>query len=124
MRRTPILKNALRGRDGGEDPLRHGGQILSKSGKFVTGIKEFENWMQQAHFRLGARYNKRHGMQGKVAYDCPQTSEIENKANLLRVMFYADANPVRAGMVSHPPNIRFRAICFTPAEKSTLAKKP
>ena len=76
-----------------EDEERH---------SFKAGIKELGNWMRRAHSCFGQGYNRRHNRQGKVAYDRAKTCEIENKYHVLRVMFYSDANPVRAGMVSHP----------------------
>ena len=75
-------------------------------GNFHDGIKELGNWMRRGHARFGARHNKRHGRTGKVANERPQTREIQDDANLLKVMFYGDANPVRAGMVAHPANYR------------------
>jgi hypothetical protein len=65
-------------------------------------IKCFSAWMRNAHSRYGSWYNRHHHRQGKVAYDRPKTKEIDNEWNVLKVMFYTDANPVRAGMVSHP----------------------
>ena len=50
--------------------------------------------------------------QGKVAYDRPKTKEIDAKGGLLEVMFYGDANPVRAGMVSHPSRYRYSTYQF------------
>ena len=67
-----------------------------------AGIRTLGNWMRNAHSRFGAHYNRMHHRQGKVAYDRPKTTEIEHEPGVLRVMFYTDANPVRAGMVSHP----------------------
>ena len=74
---------------------------------FVAGVQEFGHWMRRTHSRFGARFNRRHKRQGKVAYDRPKTCEIENNFHLLRVMFYVDANPVRAGIVTHPSRYRY-----------------
>jgi putative transposase len=78
----------------------------------IPGIEELGNWMRRAHGWFGARYNKRHNREGKVARDRPKTCEIENKYHVLRVMFYGDANPVRAGMVSHPSRYPFSSYQF------------
>lgn len=78
----------------------------------VPAIAELGNWMRRAHSRFGAGYNRRHKRQGKVAYDRPKTCEIENHHQLLRVMFYGDANPVRAGIVSHPSRYPFSTYRF------------
>ncbi len=75
-------------------------------------LKAFGNWMRNAHSRFGAGYNRRHRRQGKVAYDRPKTKEIDAKGRLLEVMFYGDANPVRAGMVSHPSRYAYSTYQF------------
>lgn len=88
----------------------HEGCGIKRSGpnqSFKKGIEELGNWMRRAHSRFGAGYNRRHNRRGKVAYDRPLTCEIENKYHVLRVMFYGDANPVRAGLVSHPSKYPF-----------------
>ncbi len=71
-----------------------------------SNIQALGNWMRNAHSRFGAEYNRRHNRLGKVAYDRPKTTEVE-ASRLLQVMFYGDANPVRAGMVSHPSRYRY-----------------
>jgi putative transposase len=76
-------------------------------GNFISGIAELGNWMRRGHAAFGAAYNARHNRQGKVAYDRPATREVEDDTHLLKVMFYGDANPVRAGMVSHPSKYHF-----------------
>lgn len=78
----------------------------------AVAIDELGDWMRRAHSRFGAGYNRRHKRQGKVAYDRPKTCEIENHHQLLRVMFYGDANPVRAGIVSHPSRYPFSTYQF------------
>ena len=78
-----------------------------ETGSYNLGIEELGNWMRRAHGCFGAGYNKRHARQGKVAYDRPKTCEIEDKYQVLRVMFYSDANPVRAGIVAHPSKYPF-----------------
>jgi putative transposase len=71
-----------------------------------SGLKALGDWMRNGHSRFGAEYNRRHKRQGKVAYDRPRTKEIDDEEGVLQVMFYGDANPVRAGMVSHPSRYR------------------
>ena len=79
---------------------------------YQYGIRELGNWMRNAHSQFGAYYNKKNNRQGKVAYDRPKTSEIEDQHHLLQVMFYLDANPVRAGIVSHPKHYRFSSYAY------------
>jgi len=101
-----------------------GGIQLGENKKsYLCGIRELGNWMRRAHSRFGARYNRRHNRQGKVAYDRPKTSEIENEHQVLRVMFYGDVNPVRAGMVSHPSKYAFSSYkYYACGEKSIYAQ--
>lgn len=70
------------------------------------------NWMRNGHSGFGAEYNRRYKRQGKVAYDRPKTKEIDSDEGVLDVMFYGDANPVRAGMVSHPSLYRWSSHRF------------
>ena len=78
-------------------------------------LKVFGNWMRNAHARFGAGYNRRHNRQGKVAYDRPKTKEVDAKGGLLEVMFYGDANPVKA-MVSHSSRYRFSSYAYLHTE--------
>jgi len=71
-----------------------------------NAVKVFSNWMRNAHSWFGQGYNKRHNRQGKVAYDRPKTTEMLSDEDVLRVLLYIHANPVRAGIVGHPSNYR------------------
>lgn len=75
-------------------------------------LEALSTWMRNAHSRFGALFNRRHDRQGKVAYDRPKTNEIDSDQGVLEVMFYSDANPVRAGMVSHPSRYRWSSHRF------------
>ncbi len=68
--------------------------------------------MRNAHSRYGAWYNRKHGREGKVAYDRPKTLEIEDHESHMRVMFYGDCNPVRVGLVKHPTEYRHSSCRF------------
>ena len=76
------------------------------------GIAALGNWMRNGHSRFGMEYNRRHERQGKVAYDRPKTIEVKDEEAFLTVMFYGDANPVRAGLVSHPRLYRHSSYRF------------
>jgi putative transposase len=85
----------------------------AEDGSFDTSIDVLGNWMRNAHSRFGQAYNKRNGRQGKVAYDRPKTTEIEDDDRaVLRVLFYCDANPVRAGLVRHPKTYKWSSHNF------------
>lgn len=75
-------------------------------------VDSLGHWMRNGHSGFGAEFNRRHKRQGKVAYDRPKTTEIEDERGVLEVMFYIDANPVRAGMVSHPSRYRWSSNRF------------
>lgn len=79
---------------------------------YEHGIRKLGNWMRNAHSQFGVYYNNKKNRQGKVAYDRPKTSEIEDQQHLLQVMFYLDANPVRAGIVSHPKHYKFSSYSY------------
>jgi putative transposase len=62
-------------------------------------------FMRHAHSLFGARYNRINHRSGKVAEARPKTSLIENSEHEMRVHFYIEANPVRAG-ICKPENLR------------------
>ena len=70
------------------------------------------NWMRDAHSQFGRAYNDKYKRCGRVAYDRPKTVGIDHDMQLLQTMFYGDANPVKAGMVSHPSRYRFSSYMF------------
>ena len=63
--------------------------------------------MRNAHSRFGAFYNRSHNRRGAVNSGRPKTVPIQSDAAVLKVMFYADANPVRARRVRHPTRYRW-----------------
>lgn len=65
--------------------------------RFTHGSTRLSNFLRQAHSIFGSRFNKIHGRSGKVAEGRPKTSLIENIEHLMRVQFYIEANPLRAG---------------------------
>ncbi len=68
---------------------------------FNQGSQKFSAFMRQAHSLFGARYNRLHKRSGKVAEGRPKTPLIENSEYQMRVQFYVEANPIRAGKCSH-----------------------
>ncbi|MDJ0762456.1 MAG: hypothetical protein QNJ97_05650 [Myxococcota bacterium] len=94
---------------------------------FKRATRFLGNWMRNAHSRFGMGYNQRHNRQGKVAYDRPRTTEIKNEFEVLKTMFYCDANPVRVGIVSHPANYKhssYRFYAFGERNKYTVHLTP
>lgn len=80
--------------------------------EFTENIKKLGQWMRNGHSRFGALFNKLKGREGKVANDRPKTTQIDKDQSILTVMFYGDANPVRAGMVSHPSRFQYSSYNF------------
>ena len=89
------------------------GRVLAELTEgFKPAVKALGNWMRNGHSRFGFGYNLRHHRQGKVAYDRPKTTEIKNEFEVLKTMFYCDANPVRAGIVAHPSHYKHSSYRF------------
>lgn len=76
--------------------------------KLKKAIRAFSEHMRRAHGKFGLRFNKRHNRLGKVAHDRPKTLQVQDDDRLKNLMFYIDCNPVRAGIISHPTDIRFK----------------
>lgn len=64
---------------------------------YQSGSGKLSAFLRQAHSLFGAAFNRWHNRSGKVAEGRPKTSLIENIEHLIRVHFYIEANPVRAG---------------------------
>lgn len=99
---------------------------VHENGKMGTELSNFSNHMRRAHGRFGMSYNRRHGRLGKVAHDRPRTKQIEDDEALMRCMFYSDCNPVRAGLIKHPGDIRWKGLSscryYTKGEKSEYSQ--
>ena len=67
---------------------------------YKNGSINLSKHMRLSHGVFGARYNKKTGRSGKVADSRPKTPLIENLDHEMRVHFYIEANPIRAGICS------------------------
>jgi putative transposase len=76
------------------------------------GITQLGNWMRNAHSAYGMWYNQEHQRYGKVACSRPKTTQIKSHSQVLNAMFYGDANPVRAGIVTHPSKYKWSSYNF------------
>lgn len=65
---------------------------------YCEGSHHLSNYMRNAHGRFGARFNKRFKRSGKVAEGRPKTPLVQDDDHLMRLHFYVEANPVRAGI--------------------------
>ena len=70
----------------------------------------FSEHMRRAHGRFGLGYNRRHKRIGKVACERPKTVHLQGDEALRRAMLYGDCNPVRAGLITQPTDIRWRGL--------------
>ena len=70
--------------------------------------------MRHAHGIFGSQYNRIHKRSGKVAEARPKTSLIQNTEHEMRVHFYIEANPIRAGICSPEQlkNYKFNSFRF------------
>ncbi|MGE3974513.1 MAG: hypothetical protein AB7F59_08310 [Bdellovibrionales bacterium] len=64
---------------------------------YLKESSKLSSFLRQAHALFGLRYNRIHKRSGKVAEGRPKTSLIENTDHQMRVHFYIEANPLRAG---------------------------
>jgi putative transposase len=76
------------------------------------GITALGNWMRNAHSRFGRWYNNTKQRFGKVSNERAKTTQMKSDIDTLKTMFYADANPVRAGLVTHPSKYRWSSYRF------------
>jgi len=70
--------------------------------------EKYSEHMRRSYGRFGLRFNKRHERLGKVALDRPKTIRMQDAKSHMRVMFYSDCNPVRAGIIRHPTDTRWK----------------
>jgi REP element-mobilizing transposase RayT len=90
----------------------HGYTMMSNHGHVNGSVGEdpslYSNHMRRAHSRFGMSYNKRHDRLGKVAHDRPKIKASEDGAYAIEVMLYDLFNPVRAGIIPTPTDIKWR----------------
>jgi putative transposase len=65
---------------------------------YEDGSANLSNYMRYTHGIFGARYNCATQRSGKVAQGRPKTPLIQNDEHAIRVHFYIEANPIRAGI--------------------------
>lgn len=65
--------------------------------EYEESSKNLSQFMRLSHSRFGYTYNRINNKTGKVANERPKTPLIENSEHSMRVHFYIEANPIRAG---------------------------
>lgn len=78
-----------------------------ESNTLLDESKYLSNWVRSAHSSFGSWLNLRLGRKGPVAQDRPKTLVVQDQEGLMRLMFYHDWNPVRAGLCEHPREYKF-----------------
>ncbi len=66
---------------------------------YQNGASKLSHFMRVAHGTFGMRFNRVFKRSGKVANERPKTPLIGGTESEMRVHFYIEANPIRAGMV-------------------------
>ena len=65
---------------------------------YSNGANKLSHFMRVAHGIFGRLFNNAFKRSGKVANERPKTSLIGDEISQMRVHFYIEANPIRAGM--------------------------
>lgn len=73
------------------------GNHFHQSTSYRNGSDNLSKYMHYAHSLFGARYNRKKERSGKVVEDRPKTPLIQNEYHEMKVHFYIEANPIRAG---------------------------
>ena len=66
---------------------------------YEKGAAKLSHVMRVAHGKFGRLFNQAFKRSGKVANERPRTALIGGTTSEMRVQFYIEANPIRAGMV-------------------------
>ena len=76
-------------------------------GALKTDHRPMSDWLQAAHTSVAKLINKTKNRQGPVAIGRPRNTLTEDDHHMLKLMFYLDYNPVRAGMVEEPKDYKW-----------------
>ena len=79
-----------------------------ESSEIIDNLKAFSDHMRRSHGIFGLMYNRRHDRIGKVAHGRPKTLRVQDDEQMKTLMFYIDCNPVRAGIIKNPTDIRWK----------------
>lgn len=81
---------------------------------YQNGSTHLSNFTRYAHGLFGARYNRANNRSGKVAEGRPKTPLIQDITHEMRVHFYIEANPIRAGFrtLENLKNYRYSSYGF------------
>lgn len=65
---------------------------------YQEALRRLSAYMRVTHGVFGSRFNRRCGRTGAVVNERPKTSLVQNSEHAMRVQFYVEANPIRAGV--------------------------
>jgi REP element-mobilizing transposase RayT len=72
----------------------HSHQLVTYDGP----SKNLSDFMRISHSWFGRKYNNMNQRTGKVANERPKTPVIQDQEHAMRIHFYIESNPIRAGM--------------------------
>ncbi len=81
------------------------------TGRFKS-LKLFSDFFRVVNSVFAKKYNKKMKRKGQVVMDRFRSIRIDKDQALLKVMFYIDLNPKRAGKVSHPYKNSFSSYLY------------
>jgi putative transposase len=74
---------------------------------------DLSTFMRVGHSIFGQAYNRTHDRQGPVAYERPKTLLVQpDLTNEMRVHFYIESNPLRAGMLMNLKLYKFSSFAY------------
>lgn len=85
--------------------LLHGYNMMSNHNHEVGRVLDLQSYsslLRNVHSSFAQKYNRKNKRRGAVGMDRPKTVVVQDDRHMMNVAFYADANPVRAGIVKHP----------------------
>lgn len=74
---------------------------------FCASQQKLSEMMRVVNALFARQVNQHYQRFGQVVRDRFASPQIEDESHLLAVMMYVDANPVKAGMVSHPVDYKW-----------------
>lgn len=68
-----------------------------KAVTYKSGSSKLSKFMQYTHGLFGARFNRATGRSGPITNGRPKTPLVQNNDHAMRLQFYIESNPIRAG---------------------------
>jgi putative transposase len=84
------------------------GNHIHVSGILGENPEKYSDHLRRAHSRFGLAYNRRHGRSGAVGNGRPKIKTSQDDHYTLQTVLYEAYNPVRAGLIKSPTDIRWK----------------